>query len=361
MSSLRKIRDRIKSVTATRQMTSSMKLIAVSRLKKKHASFLQTVPFADEMNRVIRRLVRSLRQKQKTSDKTDIRLTLPKLLEGNGKDERYVVVMITSDEGLSGASQIQVANHTRKLVDYLLKEGKNIHVFAYGTRGTTLLQRFYPDLPIISIKQKKTTDMTAYLNAERITATIIESFHKDRFDVCLFVYNRFKSVVSQVPTVEQLIPNKIFLKENPWDFLNTQPDEDYRRANAAGQKKIALKKSSFLSAIGGADALPSLQGTIFKTDIDTGKRSPDSYDYEPSDTTLLEAVLPQYLTAYVYRVLLEASVSDNAARLMAMDNATHNAGDMLTRLDRTYRRTRQTRITTDIAEVFTGATQESAL
>ena len=83
------------------------------------------------------------------------------------------------------------------------------------------------------------------------------------------------------------------------------------------------------------------------------------YDYEPSDIGLLESVLPQYITAYVYRVLLEADVSDNAARLMAMDNATRNAGDMLDRLGQVYRRTRQTRITTDIAEVSAGTLQET--
>lgn len=359
MSSLRKIRDRIKSVTATRQMTSSMKVVAVSRLKKKHAAFLKTVPFADEMNRVIRRLFRSIRQRQNATEDGAYRYPLPKLLHGNGKDQRYVVVMVTSDEGLSGSSQIQVANHTRKLVSYLLAQNKDIHVFTYGKKGATFLQRFFPDLPVICLKQKKTTELTAYLHAERITADIIESFHKDRFDVCLIVYNQFKSVVSQIPTVEQVIPNKIFLKDNPWQFLKDQPDQDYRRTDATGQKNISLKKSSFLSAIGGADILPSLQSTIFKTDLNTGKRLPDDYDYEPSDIALLNNILPQYLTAYIYRVLLESEVSDNAARLMAMDNATHNASEMLNRLDRTFRRTRQTRITTDIAEVFAGAAQES--
>ena len=355
MSSLRKLKDRIQSIKSTRQMTASMKVVAVSRLKKKHAAFLKTVPFADEMNRVIRRLVRSIRLSQEMHPERPIRL--PRFLNGNGKDQRYVVVVITSDDGLSGTSQIQVINHTRKLVDYLLEENKDIHLFTYGVRGTTVLQHFYPDLPVIGIRQKKTKELTAYLNAERMAADIMESFHRDRFDVCLVVYNQFKSIVSQVPTVEQLIPNKIFLKENPWNFLNRDPT-DYRRSDALGHPKIALKKSSFLSAIGGADILPSLQGAIFKSELNTGKRLPDAYDYEPSDIGLLEAVLPQYLTAYVYRVLLEADVSDNAARLMAMDNATRNATDILDRLGKVYRRTRQTRITTDIAEVYTGSLQE---
>ena len=356
MSSLRKLKDRMQSIRSTRQMTASMKVVAVSRLKKKHAAFFKTVPFADEMNRVIRRLVRSLRLAQEMHPETPLRL--PRFLNGNGKEQRYVVVVITSDDGLSGASQIQVINHTRKLVDYLLEEGKDIHLFTYGVRGTTILQRLYPDLPVIGIRQKKSAELTAYLNAERLAADIMESFHRDRFDVCLVVYNQFKSIVSQVPTIEQLIPNKIFLKTNPWDFLNQDTHSDYRRSDALGRNKIALKKSSFLSAIGGADILPSLQGAIFKSELTSGKRLPDAYDYEPSDIGLLEAVLPQYLTAYVYRVLLEADVSDNAARLMAMDNATRNAGEILDRLGKIYRRTRQTRITTDIAEVFAGTLQE---
>ena len=352
MGSLRKIRDRIHSVEMTRQMTSSMKIVAVSRLKRKHATFLEAIPFADEMNRVVRRLIRSLKMKQEMSiwKNNPENIKWPPLLNGNGQENRYMVVMITSDDGLSGTSSLQVISTTRNVIEHLKEQKKEVFVVAYGIRGADTLKRLCPDINVIVIHSKKAKEMSAYLNAERLTGDIIKSFSRDRFDVCLVVYNQFKSIVTQTPIVEQVIPNKIFLKENPWAFL-TKIDSPVE------QRKKTLRRSPFLSAIGGVDVLSSLKGAIFKTDLSGGKRSPYLYDYEPSELGILTHILPRYLTAYIYRVILEAEVSDNAARLMAMDNATRNAGDMLNDLDRNYRRMRQTRITTDIAEVSGGSAQ----
>ena len=360
MNSLKKIKDRIRSVTTTRQMTASMKVVAVSRLKKKHEAFLETIPYADEMNRVVRRLVRSMKLKQEALiwQNKETLVEWPPLLNGNGKDARYMVVMMTSDEGLSGVSALQIAMATQKLVGYLKEQGKSVSVVAYGARGGELFKRLCPDVNILRVKSKKTKNTDAYLNAERLSADVMTSFEQDRFDRCLIVYNQFKSIISQVPVIEQMIPKTIFLKENPWDFL-AEDEKEYVKQNAAGEQKISLKKSSFLSAIGGVGVLSSLKGAIFKTNLRGGKRSPEVYDYEPTDEGILRAILPQYLTAYVYRVILESEVSDNAARLMAMDNASRNAGDMLEKLGRIYRRTRQAKITTDIAEVSAGATKEA--
>ena len=356
MGSLRKIRERIHSVEMTRQMTSSMKVVAVSRLKRKHATFLEAIPFADEMNRVTRRLIRALKMKQETAvwQNKNAGIHWPPLLNGNGRENRYLVVMVTSDDGLSGTSSLQVVLAVQKVIDYLREQKKEVFVVAYGIRGSDMLKRICPDVNIMVISGKKTKEMTAYLNAERLTADVIKSFEQNRFDVCLIVYNQFKSIVMQSPIIEQMIPNKIFLKENPWAFLT---ETDSALSDSLGQKKKVLRKSSFLSAIGGVDVLSSLKGAIFKTDLSGGKRSPYLYDYEPSELGLLNSILPRYLTAYIYRVILESEVSDNAARLMAMDNATRNAGDMLSGLEKNYRRTRQTRITTDIAEVSGGSAQ----
>lgn len=358
MSSLKKIKDRIHSVRSTRQITASMKVVAVSRLKKKHDAFLKTIPYADEMNRVVRRLVRSLKLRQENLDWNNENkvIKLPRLVNGNVEEKKFLVVVLSSDDGLSGISLLQVINHAKKLIDYLLVNHKEIRIFFYGSKGDTLLKKMYPNIPITAIKRKN--QINPYLMAERLTAGVIEAFYANRFDVCLTVYNQFKSVVSQKPVVEQLIPDKLFLKDNPWDFLNQVEQTDYRQQNALGQQQIKLKKSAFLSALGGVDMLMPLKGSVFKTDLASGRRSPDLYDYEPTDIGILENVLSQHLTAYIYRIMLESDVSDNAARLMAMDNATRNAEDMLEVLEQTYRRTRQAKITTDIAEVSIGSKQE---
>ncbi len=358
MSSLKKIADRIKTVKSTYQVTSSMKVVAVSRLRKLHESFLKTTPYMEEMNRMIRRLIRSatVRQDRLIWEGSTEVLPLPLLLKGNGKDQRYLVVAITSDDGLSGSSNVQIVQKTKELVDYLLKEKKEVSVMGFGSKGADMLKRQYEGiLRVFSLKRKAVQGDTPYLDAERLAIDMIEAFKKDRFDVCLFVHNQFKSIVSQRPTIEQIIPNKLFSEKNPWQFLIDTNDADYITRDVLGQKKISLHHSAFLKAYGGIDMLSPLGALATDDLLQQSTRPVDSYDYEGGDLGILERILPQYLAAYVNRVLLESDVSDNAARLMAMDNATRNASDMLADLQKQYRRTRQSKITTDITEVVSGA------
>ncbi len=359
MSSLKKIAERIKSIKSTYQVTSSMKVVAVSRLRKLHGAFLKTSPYMDEMNRMIRRLIRSatLRQDNLIWQGSEEVLPLPPLLKGNGKDERYVVVVITSDDGLSGSSNVQVVKKAQEIVKYLKKNKKQISLLCFGTKGAEMLKRIYesePQVRIVVLKRKMSAKSETYLEAERLAVDLISAFNQDRFDVCLFVYNQFHSVVSQRPTIDQLIPSKLFAGENPWQFLIDTNDLDYVSRDALGQKKISLKQSTFLKAYGGAEMLAPL-GALDTDLLNPATRPADSYDYEDGDITILERTLPQYMTAYMHRVLLETEVADNAARLMAMDNATRNAEDMLHLMQKVYSRTRQGKITTDITEVVSGA------
>lgn len=352
MRSLKKIGDRIQSVKATQQITSSMKIVALAQLKKIHALFLKMIPYAEEMNRIIRRLIRSATKRQEDLDwqNLEVVLPLPPLLKGNGQDKRHVVIVITADDGLSGTANLNVVQQARRVIDYLRKQDKSVYIFAFGTRGADILKRFYPNEEMTVLKRKTSRDGNPYLDAERLASRIIDSFYGNRFDVCLVVYNQFKSIVSQKPTIEQLIPNKLFALENPWSFL-VNDDSDYIHRDALGKRKIKLKSSPFLKAIGGADVLSSL-GALDDGILKAGKRLPEAYDYEPSDIGMLDMILPQYMIAYIYRALWEADVSDNAARLMAMDNATRNAEDILQDLTKKYRRLRQSKITTDLAETF---------
>ncbi|MBR6675626.1 MAG: ATP synthase F1 subunit gamma [Alphaproteobacteria bacterium] len=362
MSSLKKISDRIKTISSTHQVTASMKVVAVSRLKKLHENFLQTGAYTLEIRRMIRRLIRSIsyRQEALTEQGSSEILPIPALLKGNGKDDHYAVVVITSDDGLSGSSNMQVVQKTEEVIKYLEEQGKKITLVCFGTRGGDILRRQYPNMRIQVVKRKMHTSAGPYLDAERMAMTLISAFGKDQFDVCLFVYNEFKSVVSQKPTIEQVIPNKLFSEKNPWQFLIDTNDADYITRDAMGQKKINLHKSEFLTAFGGVGMLSPL-GAIDRDEILLPPtRTPDKYDYDPSDLQILENVLPQYMVSYMCRVLLETEVADNAARLMAMDNATRNAGEMLKGLQKQYRRTRQSKITTDLIEIVSGAMSEQS-
>ncbi len=355
MAGLKKIADRIKTIQSTYQVTSAMKIVAVSRLRKLHAAFLQTTPYMMEINRIVRRLIRSasVRQNNLSFSNVEQILPLPPLLKGNGKNKHYVLTVVTSDDGLSGASNMLVVQKTQELIEYLSNQDKKITLFCFGTRGGEILNRLYPDLPIRILKRKM-MGKDIYLDAERLSLAMVESFHKDMFDVCLLIYNQFNSVVSQKTTIEQLIPNKLFARENPWQFMIDSKDPDYIRRTVTGEKELAIRQSLFLEAFGGIDMLSPLGA------LDTGllfdsTRPPEAYDYEPSDIGALHKILPQYIIAYIHRVLLETEVSDNAARLIAMDNATRNAKEMLDKLNKQYKRTRQDKITTEIAEVISGA------
>lgn len=360
MSSLKKISERIKSIKSTYQVTSSMKVVAVSRLRKLHDAFLRTSPYMDEMNRMIRRLIRSATSRQDNLiwQGSDEILPLPTLLKGNGKEEaRYILVVVTSDDGLSGPSNVQVVKKTQEVVTYLKKNGKKATLLCFGTKGAEMLKRLYgesKDVRILTLKRKVAAKSETYLDAERLSVDLISAFNQDRFDVCLFIYNEFHSVVSQRPTIQQLIPSKTFSGENPWQFLIDTNDLDYIGRDALGQKKISLRQSAFLKAYGGAEMLSPL-GALDADLLKPATRLPETYDYEEGDITILERVLPQYVTAFINRVLLETEVADNAARLMAMDNATRNAEDMLKMMQKVYSRTRQGKITTDITEVVSGA------
>ncbi len=359
MSSLKKISERIKTIKSTYQVTSSMKVVAVSRLRKLHEAFLQTSPYIDEMNRMIRRLIRSatMRQENLLWLGSEEILPLPPLLKGNGKDYRYVVVVVTSDDGLSGSSNVQVVKKAEELIAHLKKEGKQITVLGFGTKGAEMLKRIYENdetIRIMTLKRKISNKGESYLDAERLSVDLLEAFDKDRFDVCLFVYNEFKSVVAQQPTIDQLIPSKMFSGSNPWQFIIDTNDAAYIARDALGQKKIALKQTTFLKAYGGLEMLSPL-GALDADLLKPATRPVDAYDYDGGDLTILDRILPQYLTAYMNRILLETDVADNAARLMAMDNATRNAEDMLKDMQKVYRRTRQSKITTDITEVVSGA------
>ncbi len=360
MSSLKKISERIKTIKSTYQVTSSMKVVAVSRLRKLHEAFLRTSPYIDEMNRMIRRLIRSatMRQEDLLWQGSEEILPLPPLLKGNGKDKRYAVVVITSDDGLSGSSNVQVVKKAQELIAHLKKEEKKITILAFGTKGAEMLKRIYAEddtMRVMTVKRKVASKgEEPYVDAERLSVDLIEAFYQNRFDVCLFVYNEFKSIVAQQPTIDQLIPSKMFSGSNPWQFIIDTNDAAYISRDALGQKKISLKQSTFLKAYGGVDML-SPMGALDADLLKPATRPVDAYDYEGGDLEILDKVLPQYLTAYMNRILLETDVADNAARLMAMDNATRNAEDMLKVMQKVYRRTRQSKITTDITEVVSGA------
>ena len=313
-----------------------MKIVALTRLRKQQELFNQTTSYIWEMNRMIRRLTRFVAQTEPENMPVEIR--------GHATEHHYLVAVLTADEGFSATALHAVMEKTKQLVAYLQEHQKKISLFCIGAKGADFLKKTFPQLPLHTLKKQPFSQTNVYATGERFACGLIENFWEKNFDTCLLVYNHFDNFIQQHPTIEQVLPIHLFAHENPWDFL-IQKETPYTKKDVLGQSKIALKKSLFLQVMGASlTPLTPLQ----PQELGPGPRPLDAYDYEPSALEILKDQLPAYLGAYLTRVLIESAISDNAARLLSMDNATKNAEEILDHLNLQYRRTRQDDITTQI-------------
>ncbi len=299
MASLKALRARINSVKSTRKITSAMKMVAASKLRRAQTQAEAARPYAVRMERMLGALSESVGNSP----------TAPKLLVGTGHNQVHLVVAVTADRGLAGAFNTQIGRTTRALVAKLQAEGKQVKLLAVGRKGRDYLKRELNDLITadVSFAGKKRLE---FADAESIAHKIIELLDQGEFDVCTLVYNRFQSVIAQLPTEVQLIP-----------------------AALAGTDKAKN------------DNKPEDGKLIAKA----------PYEFEPDEEEILARLLPQNLATQIYRALLENAAGFQAAQMTAMDNATRNAGDMINRLTLNYNRTRQANITRELIEIISGA------
>ena len=289
MATLKDLRVRITSVKSTQKITSAMKMVAASKLRRAQTQAEAARPYAQRMERMLASLGASVVGSP----------TAPKLLVGTGADKVHLLIPVTADRGLAGAFNSNIGRMTRNLARRLESEGKTVKIFAVGRKGRDYLKREMASRIIgdVSYAGRKSI---GFADAQDIAARITDLLDDDAFDVCTVVYNRFQSVIAQVPTEMRLIPAPL------------------PAAGAVAQ--------------GGA-----------------------IYEYEPDEETLLAQLLPQNLAIQIYRALLESAAGEHGSRMTAMDNATRNAGDMIKRLSQTYNRARQANITKELIEIISGA------
>jgi len=224
----------------------------------------------------------------------------PRLLAGNGRDQVHLVIPMTSDRGLAGAFNSSVSRQTRLLVRRLLAEGKTVKLLPVGRKGRDFLKREFRDVQgELMLGGRKGI---AFAQAEEVAEQVTSMFEAGEFDVATLVYNRFKSVISQIPTETQLIPLP----------LPERTEEESGRARAV-------------------------------------------YEYEPDEEMILTRLLPRNLAIQIYRAMLDSNAGFYGSQMTAMDNATRNAGDMINRLTLKYNRTRQANITRELIEIISGA------
>ena len=295
MATLKDLRVRITSVKSTQKITSAMKMVAASKLRRAQTQAEAARPYAQRMERMLASLGASVAGSP----------TAPKLLAGTGGDKVHLLVPVTGERGLAGAFNSNVGRLTRNLARKLEAEGKTVKILAVGRKGRDYLRREIGSRLIgdISFAGKKTI---GFGEAQEIAARITQLLDDGAFDVCTVVYNRFQSVISQIPTEMRLIPAP-------------------------------------LPAEGSASA----GGAIYEYEAG----DPD----EPDQEVILAKLLPQNLAIQIYRALLENSAGFYGAQMTSMDNATRNAGDMIKRLTLNYNRARQANITKELIEIISGA------
>ena len=292
MPSLKELRNRIASVKATQKITKAMQMVAAAKLRRAQSAAESARPYAERMEQVLAGLAGSLMSAEAG----------PKLMVGTGRDETHLLVVCTSERGLCGGFNSSIVRLARERIALLQAEGKTVKILCVGRKGYDQLKRIYGSLIVETISLREVKQV-GFVNAQDIGRKVLEMFDDGEFDVCTLFYAAFKSVISQVPTGQQLIPANI-----------ADPEEE-------------------------KDAAQGLA----------------TYEFEPDEAEILADLLPRNITVQIFRALLENAASEQGARMSAMDNATRNAGDMIDKLTLNYNRTRQAQITKELIEIISGA------
>jgi F-type H+-transporting ATPase subunit gamma len=292
MPSLKDLRNRIASVKATQKITKAMQMVAAAKLRRAQMAAEAARPYATRMGTVLANLATTLKGRDDG----------PPLMIGTGKDAVHLLVVCTAERGLCGAFNSAIVRLAREHITRLLADGKQVKILCVGKKGYDQLRRLYAPL-IIEVIDFKSVRQLAFEHAERVSDRVLELFAQGAFDVATLFFSRFKSVISQIPTAQPIIPATI-------------PAETPSQADALG-------------------------GAV--------------YEYEPDEAEILADLLPLNITVQIFKALLENAASEQGARMSAMDNATRNAGDMINRLTMKYNRSRQAMITKELIEIISGA------
>lgn len=296
MPSLKEYRDRIASVKSTKKITSAMKMVAASKLKKAQNQAEASQPYARAMGEMLARVAAGV----------TVTNASPKLLIGSGSDKTYLLVVVTSDRGLCGGFNGNLVRLARQEITRLEAEGKDVKIVTVGRKARDLLKRTHGTKIVESYTGIGASNRVSFSEANQITQFALEQFEAGNFDVCKLIYNNFKSVLTQEPRAQQIIPFK----------------------------------------------LPEVEES---NDNETAEVQSSPYSFEPEENEILGQLLPRNLGVQVFRALLDSAAGEQAARMTAMDNATRNAGKKINDITLIYNRARQAAITKELIEIISGA------
>ena len=287
MPSLKDLKIRIASVKSTRKITKAMQMVAAAKLRRAQEAAEAARPYAERMEAVLGNLATGVGKSA----------SAPRLLGGTGREDTHLLVVATAERGLCGGFNSSIVRLARAHANKLLAQGKTVKILTVGKKGREQLRRDMGKL-LVGHVDLSAVKRLGYTEAQGIAHDVMHRYQQGEFDVCTIFFNRFQSVISQIPTAQQLIP------------------------------------AVFDEASGAAVS---------------------QYEYEPDEEAILSELLPRGVATHIFTALLENGASEQGARMSAMDNATRNAGDMIDRLTIVYNRSRQAAITTELIEIIAGA------
>ncbi|MDI4666468.1 F0F1 ATP synthase subunit gamma [Xanthobacter autotrophicus] len=288
MASLKDLRNRIASVKATQKITKAMQMVAAAKLRRAQMAAEAARPYAERMDTVLGNLAAGIVGAGQA----------PVLIAGTGQSQKHLLLVATGERGLCGAFNTSIVRLARERAQQLIGEGKDVKFFCVGRKGYDQLRRIYPDR-IIELVDLRSVRTLSFKEASDIASKILTLLDQGAFDVCTLFYSNFKSVISQIPTAQQIIP------------------------------------------------------AVFEA-RDEAEGGP-VYEYEPAEEEILADLLPRNIAVQIFRALLENQASFYGSQMSAMDNATRNAGDMIKKQTLIYNRTRQAMITKELIEIISGA------
>jgi F-type H+-transporting ATPase subunit gamma len=289
MASLKDMRVRIAATKATQKITKAMQMVAASKLRRAQSAAEAARPYAERMGKVLGSIAAAVAG----SD------SAPRLLAGTGADRVHLLVVCTAERGLCGPFNSSIVRLARERANALMNAGKEVKILCVGRKGQDQLRRVYGKQIIETIELRGVRTI-GFEQADMIAKKIVALFDEGAFDVCTLFFSRFRSVIAQIPTAQQIIP----------------PVFDAKATDALG-------------------------GAV--------------YEFEPDEEDILKELLPRNVAVQIFRALLENAASFYGAQMSAMDNATRNAGDMIRKQTIKYNRTRQAMITKELIEIISGA------
>jgi F-type H+-transporting ATPase subunit gamma len=284
--SLKAIRTRITSVKNTRKITRAMKLVSTAKLRRAQDALIAARPYTAAITKVVAEL-------------SAVAGTGAHKLFEERELKRAAIIVVTSDRGQAGAFNANVVKAVERYAANELSGATEVSLRIIGKKGN---QYFSRRRTTITSFDPAPTGATALETARETSHRVIDDFTSGKVDRVFVAYNEFRSAISQIVRVKQVLP--------------VVPEKD-----AAGAKDDS-----------GVD-----------------------FVYEPSKQALLERLVPLYVQIQLYRAALESIAAEFAARMTAMENATKNAGEMIAKLTLQYNRARQASITKELLEIIGGA------